>query len=94
MEPRKVWRTWRTSPRPWQVLDAAYDAEKATEGEPYVLCIEVQDVPGVLNQVGSGGALRLCCAWNVEAWVSGILPMASSWGLGRRARRAAGWTPG
>lgn len=35
-----------------QVLDAAYDAEKANEGEePYVLCIEVQDVPGVLNQV-------------------------------------------
>lgn len=40
------------------VLDAAYDAEAAATGtEPYVLCIEVQDVPGVLNQVGlTGGA--------------------------------------
>lgn len=45
----------------WQVLDAAYDADKALEGaEPYVLCIEVQDVPGVLNQVRrTGGGTRV-----------------------------------
>ncbi len=31
---------------------AAYDREAAEmRGEPYVLSIEVQDVPGVLNQV-------------------------------------------
>lgn len=36
---------------------AAYDREAAEmRGEPYVLSIEVQDVPGVLNQVGRAGA--------------------------------------
>lgn len=38
------------------VLDAAYDAEAAGAAghDPYVLNIEVQDVPGVLNQVRQG----------------------------------------
>jgi hypothetical protein len=36
------------------VRSAAYDKEAAGT-EPYVLSIEVQDVPGVLNQV------RGCC---------------------------------
>jgi acetolactate synthase regulatory subunit len=37
------------------VLDAAYGSAGGAEAEPYVLSIEVQDIPGVLNQVGGLG---------------------------------------
>ncbi len=63
------------------MLDAAYDAEKATVGEPYVLCIEVQDVPGVLNQVGSGGAFSGWAAvvLHVEFRVFGLGKQPARW---------------
>lgn len=61
------------------VLDAAYDADAAEAGkEPYVLNIEVQDVPGVLNQVRR--ALRL-------------LAMAACWAVVVGVGRSCGWLP-
>ena len=56
------------------VLDAAYGGAGGAEVEPYVLSIEVQDIPGVLNQVG--GPLRS--------------PWARVWGIGGLGAAGAG----
>ena len=52
---------WKISAGVWEVenvLDAGYDAN-AAEFRPQIVSIEVQDVPGVLNQVtGMSAATR------------------------------------
>lgn len=60
-----------TCPSPSPRLCTAYNTEAAAQkAEPYVLSIEVQDVPGVLNQVGlaqarlgMGGRPGACTRW-------------------------------